>query len=163
MISQMRISFVLVLAAVMSSSIAQVTFRIAEDIDYADFKVLVSDDISHPDLRVLINDRIKDPDFTIGITDDIGKANLIITTADYAEVIVRASDHEHFPHIRVMAGDSIQFPDIKIGIREEGEVHYLIYTEKASLPVYDLITILLPAIHDFIGRPNARLNALFGD
>ena len=142
---------------------AQIEFKIEDDIKYADMRILVSKDVTQPNLRVEIGPSVKHPDLRVGITKDRAKASFIIVKRDYADVIVRAGADVNFEDLRVLVGEDVEYPDVWIQTKTSGDVDYAIYTEKDSVNMAEMITVLLPVLNRHMKRQNARVSALFGE
>lgn len=142
---------------------AQITYKIERDINYADIRVRVGEDVSHPNLRVMIGPEIQNPDLTVGVTSVREQASFIIVNQDYADLIVRAGEDVNFENFRVLTGVDVDYPDVRIQTKSSGHIDYAIYTEKDSVSMPEMISVLLPVINRHIKRENAALKRWFGD
>lgn len=143
-----KILIIFVIIIIFSESgIAQISFRIENNILYPDLRVRISENVIFPDIRVEIGENVHFENFTVGITSNRDQADFIITTSRYPELTVRASENTLFPDIRIRAGENVLFEDVKIKIKKKGTVDYIVYTEKAYISLTDLVVALLPAIN----------------
>jgi len=143
----MKTIFLILLSILSIESVAQITFRIEDNISYPDLSVKISDNVSYPDIRIKIGEDISYEDFTVGITSNKSKADFIITKSRYPDLTVKASDNISYPDLRIKAGESVSYADVTIEIKKSGTVDYLVYTEKAFISLIDIVISLLPAIN----------------
>ena len=128
-------------------AMAQISFRIENDILFPDLSVKISENVTFPDISVKIGESVNFENFTVGITSNRNQADFIITTSMYPKLTVKASENVLFPDISIKAGEKVLFPDVTIKIKKTGTVDYIVYTEKAYISLTDLVVALLPAIN----------------
>ncbi len=133
------------------NAFSQISFYVEKELPSSDFSVKIGSNVSFPDIKVQIGENISYDDFTVGITDTKSKADFVIVKSKFqADKVVRASDDVSFPDISIQAGEDVSFPDVRIKIKKTGSVNYLVYTEKASISMDDLVIALLPAINQHL-------------
>ena len=126
---------------------AQISFKIESDIFFPDLSVKISESTVISDISIKIGEKVNFADFTVGITSRRNQADFIITKTSIPEFTIRASSNVLMPDISIKIGENVLFPDVTIKIKTSGVVDYIVYTEKESITMNDLVIALLPAIN----------------
>lgn len=130
-----------------TSTHAQLTFSVSDNLTTPDFRVLVGENVGFADIEIQFGTNVSFENFTVGITEFASKANFVITDRINADFSVMASNEINRPDLILQVQENMSFPDVAIEFRETGSVDYLIYSEIGDVNNTQIVMALLPVIH----------------
>ena len=154
---------IIALALCAPQGMAQITYRIDESIAFPDLRVKISPDASFPDIAVSISKDIAFEDFTVAMTSNRSLADFIISDSQLSDISVNASATVAFADVTVKYGASVPFTNVKVKLIDYGNADYLVYTERSSVTLQEIVVAILPALNKAMHFKFGKIPVYSGD